>query len=119
VSIHLGAALDVLPKERVQVFLREVAYIDGRWQGAGEPLLHDFMAVVQTATPRDLRHLPEGSEAQDAIVIHSPVELRTVSESEQAVADELEVGARGHYRVMSVGDWRRQGFNRYVAGSIQ
>jgi len=108
----------MLPKREVKVFRTGGGYIDGEWREGGRELVFVTDAVVQPAQPRDLRNLPEGADAQDAVVIHSPVPMHTVEESQGRPADEVEVEGMGLYRIMSVGDWSGQGFRRYVGGSL-
>lgn len=107
-----------LPKKHCKVFRRTGAHIDGRWKSGGEELAFEMRAVVQPAQPRDQRHLPEGTDAADAIAIHSKFELETSSESMQREADVVEVSGMGRYEVVSVGDWSDQGFRRYLAGAL-
>ena len=116
--LHLGAALRTLPKKHCKVFRRAGAHIDGRWKPGGEELSFTMSAVVQPAQPRDQRHLPEGTDAADAIAIHSKFELETADESRQREADVVEVAGMGRYEVVSVADWSGQGFRRYLAGAL-
>lgn len=116
--LHLGGALRTLPKRQCTVYRQTGAFIDGRWKKGGEEIAFRMRAIVQPAQPRDQRHLPEGSDAADAIVIHSKHEMNTVDEATQREADVVEVDGMGRYEVVSVADWSGQGFRRYLAGSL-
>jgi len=49
---------------------RTGGYTDGRWVG-NAPTPITFDGVVQNATPEDLKVLPEGNRADEAIKIHT------------------------------------------------
>ena len=121
-GLGMGRALAVLPsKRKITVFRPAGAWVDGRWvdRAGDESITKTGRAVVQPAQPRDLRNLPEGADASDAVLIHWKEPLQTVEESDQSGADIVEVDGMGRYKILSVGPWNQHGFYRYVAGSVQ
>lgn len=84
--------------------------------GAATPTT--IKAVIQAASEKDLRVLPEGERTDGYVTIWSLVELRTADEDAGTVADEV-TGPEGEaFRIVKVGYRSEAGFWRCIGRKI-
>ena len=99
------------------VYRPQGSYTDkGRWQHANpEPL--SIRMILQPATAKDMKQLPEGRRTEEAIKVHSYEELFCVSVKNQKQPDRIE-WLGDMYEVHSVENWSEQGYYMSIAVKV-
>lgn len=77
-----------------------------------------IQAVIQAASEKDLRVLPEGERTDGYVTIWALVELRTADEDAGTVADEIEGPEGEAFRIVKVGYRPEGGFWRAIGRKI-
>lgn len=117
--MNIGA-LPIAMMARPAILRRHPA---GEWADNGQFVPGDaapttIQAVIQAASEKDLRVLPEGERTDGYVTIWTTSELRTADEDAGTVADEI-VGPEGEaFRIVRVGYRPEGGFWRCIGRKI-
>lgn len=99
------------------IYRSQGSFIDGVWTEE-TPTQIPLTGIIQPASPKELKMLPEGDRITGAIVIYSKIPIfLTRTGEEQGTSDKV-YWKGDYYKLLNVSDWSDSGFYTGIAERI-